>query len=195
MLIRLEHEDNVRRRRISEDEEARLLDMAPPLLRFMIIAALDTGIRRGEMLALRFADIDLNCETHRAPRLDDEERQDPLRPHLDGSSANRSEMAAHRRGRQAQANNTPVFSDEVGEPVGCFKGAWTLTVLKAHGISPQWTREYGWKEASPECKRLLREIDLRWHDLHQEYASRLVERGVPLAQVRDLLGQRVDQDD
>ena len=26
----------------------------------MIIAALDTGMRRGEMLALRFADIDLN---------------------------------------------------------------------------------------------------------------------------------------
>ena len=57
-LIRKLREDNQRRRRLSEDEEARLLEVAPPLLRSMIITALDTGMRQGEMLALRFGDID-----------------------------------------------------------------------------------------------------------------------------------------
>ena len=53
----MELEDNKRRRRISESEEAALLAVASPHLRSMIITALDTGMRRGEMLALRF-DID-----------------------------------------------------------------------------------------------------------------------------------------
>jgi hypothetical protein len=42
VLIRMELEDNKRRRRISESEEAALLAVASPHLRSMIIAALDT---------------------------------------------------------------------------------------------------------------------------------------------------------
>ena len=32
------------------------------------------------------------------------------------------------------------------------------------------------------------QINLHWHDLRRDFTSRLVERGVPLAQVCDLLG-------
>jgi len=71
-----------------------------------------------------------------------------------------------------------------------------LTVLKAHEVKTLWTKtpaqegkkEVGWKELSTECRKAFKSIDLHWHDLRHEYASRLVERGVPLAQVRDLLG-------
>ena len=38
-LIRKQHEDNQRRRRLSEDEETRLLAVAPPFLRSMICSA------------------------------------------------------------------------------------------------------------------------------------------------------------
>jgi site-specific recombinase XerD len=41
---------------------------------------------------------------------------------------------------------------------------------------------------TPECTEQFKRIDLHWHDMRHEYASRLVEKGVPLAQVRDFLG-------
>jgi hypothetical protein len=65
--------------------------------------------------------------------------------------------------------------------------AWVVALLKAHGVDPRW-RKGSYKDLSLECQQRLREINLHWHDLRREYASRLVERGVPLAQVRDLLG-------
>ncbi len=60
-------------------------------------------------------------------------------------------------------------------------------MLKAHGISPEW-KSCNWTALTPECLAEFRRINLRWHDLRHEYASRLVEKNVRLAQVRDLLG-------
>ena len=62
-----------------------------------------------------------------------------------------------------------------------------MAVLKAHGIDPRW-RKGAYRDLSTGCQQRFRDINLHWHDLGYEYASRLVERGVPLAQVRDLPG-------
>jgi Phage integrase family len=64
---------------------------------------------------------------------------------------------------------------------------WEMAVLKAHGVSHEW-RKGSYKDLTPEGQQRLRGINLHWHDLRHEYVSRLVERNVPLAQVRDLLG-------
>jgi integrase len=186
-LIRKQHEDNQRRRRISEEEEKSLLAVAPPFLRSMIIAALDTGMRQGEMLALRFGDIDekrqlivLRGETTKSKRT----RVVPI-------STARLKAVLHWLRLDADNEKKPaeglVFSDEIGEPIGRFRTAWVTAVLKAHSVTPQW-KSYNWTALTPECKEAFRRINLHWHDLRHEYASRLVERGVPLAQVRDLLG-------
>jgi integrase len=88
---------------------------------------------------------------------------------------------------ERKADDVPVFSNEAGEPLKTFKKAWVVAVLKAHGVDPRW-RKGSYKDLSTDCQQRCRDINLHWHDLRHEYASRLVERGVPLAQVRDLLG-------
>ncbi len=60
-------------------------------------------------------------------------------------------------------------------------------MLKAHDVAPVW-KSYNWTALIPECHAEFRRVNLRWHDLRHEYASRLVEKNGPLAQVRDLLG-------
>ena len=187
-LIKKLREDNKRRRRVSEQEEARLLEAAPPLLRGMIIAALDTGVRRGEMLALRFTDLDLTRGLI------------TLRGETTKSGKTRVVPIATARLRavldwlrldpegDSKPEETPVFSDEIGQPVGSLRTSWVNTVLRAHGIAVRWDRRGNYREPTPECLDAFRKIDLHWHDLRHEYASRLVEKGVPLAQVRDLLG-------
>ena len=55
----------VRRRRIpwsvlSLADEEKLLAVAKPHVKALIIAALDTGMRRGEILSLRWLDVDLS---------------------------------------------------------------------------------------------------------------------------------------
>jgi integrase len=86
-LVRKLREDNQRRRRVSEDEEARLLAVAPPLLRSMIIAGLDTGMRQGEMLALRFKDIDFARGLITPRGRNNQEPKNPPRPDRNGEAA------------------------------------------------------------------------------------------------------------
>lgn len=57
--IKLERERRTRRQVLSVAEEAKLLPAAAPHLREMAIAALDTGMRRGEITGQRWEDVDL----------------------------------------------------------------------------------------------------------------------------------------
>ncbi|PHP65885.1 integrase [Zhengella mangrovi] len=58
---------NARNRRLVGNEEDRLLDGCDagqiPWLRALVVVAIETGMRRGELLALRWADIDLSART------------------------------------------------------------------------------------------------------------------------------------
>ena len=77
-----------------------------------------------------------------------------------------------------------VFGDEVGRPVTTFKKAWQVTLLRASGYQPQWTKG----RLTDACKQRLAEIDLHFHDLRHEAGSRWAEGGMPLHHVKELLG-------
>ena len=187
-LIRPLLEDNKRSRRLCDDEEQQLLDAAPPVLRALMIVAVDTGIRRGAMLALRLGDINwkrrligLRGPTTKNRRT----RHVPI-----GTDRLLAVLEWLRLGADGKhkPDDAPVFSNEVGEPLKSFRTAWVTTVLRAHDIKPHWRKKGNYRDLTQECLDAFQTINLHWHDLRHEYASRLVERGVPLAQVRDLLG-------
>ena len=187
VLIRMELEDNKRRRRVSEAEERALLAVASPHLRSMIIAALDTGMRRGEMLALRFGDIDWTRRMITLRGATTKSRRTRLVPIGTARLLAVLEWLRLDSDGEHKGDEVPVFSNEAGEPLKTFKKAWVVAVLKSHGVDPRW-RKGSYRDLSTDCQQRFRDINVHWHDLRHEYASRLVERGVPLAQVRDLLG-------
>jgi len=144
-------------------------------------------MRRGEMLALTFRDVDwtnqvitLRGETTKSGRT----RMLPI--------ATLRLKAVLEWLRLDEANETKgedvaVFSNASGEPVRHFRKAWETTVLRANRQQPEWEKESN-KPLTQESHTAFKAINLHWHDLRHEYASRLVERGVPLSQVRGLLG-------
>jgi site-specific recombinase XerD len=163
---RPQHEDNRRHRRLSGDDEKALLDAAPSFLRNLIVAALDTGMRRGEMLQCSIADLDArpgwirlrgtttkSAKTRYVPVATDRLRQVLDWQRLDAAGLTKPDTAF-------------VFCNGVGErrTKDSFQTVWRTT------------------------KRMAGVADYHWHDLRHEYGSRLTEDGVALSKVRDLMG-------
>jgi integrase len=160
------HEDNARHRRLSSEEERKLLDASPSFLRNLIIGAMDTGMRQGEMLALTIADLDArpgwirlrgtttkSAKTRYVPVATDRLRQVLDWQRLDAAGEKKPDAAF-------------VFCTGVGERrrKDSFRKPWQKALRDA-GIQ-----------------------DYRWHDLRHEFGSRLTEDGVALSKVRDLMG-------
>lgn len=190
-IIKFDREDNRRNRRISPDEEEHVLAAAPPQLRALIILALDTGVRAGEMLAIRVKDVDVqrNEITLRGPTTKSgKTRTAPistqrLRAVIDW-------FRTDTNGR-TRSGNGPLISNQVGEAIGRFRTAWEGTVLRAHGHVPRKgrpLRDAKTNSLTREARKLFADINLHWHDLRHEYACRLAERGVPITKIQYLLG-------
>ena len=121
---------------VEPSEEDRLLAAAPSHLYRLIVAALETACRQGELLALTWADVDLDGRRLRIraeTAKDAEERVLPISERL----AAVLEMARTDPAGERYPGTAFVFR-RVGQPVGSIKKTWESTVLKAHGHTPTW---------------------------------------------------------
>ncbi|HEY6457344.1 MAG TPA: site-specific integrase [Steroidobacteraceae bacterium] len=118
-----------------------------------VLLSMNTGLRRGEVLKLRWSSVDFNRRLLTVEGRNAKNRQTRHVP------LNEEAMNVLRRWREQSGGSAKVF-----DVATRFQTAWKKLLLRA-GIT-----------------------HFRWHDLRHHFASRLVQRGVPLNTVRDLLG-------
>jgi integrase len=156
-----------RLRWITKAEAAALLRAAEaikraPHLADFITVALHTGCRSGELLGLEWRRVDLS---RGLILLEGEHTKAGRRRYVPINATARAALLSRARYRATHCPDSPwVFASKAGKRIGSVKTAWAK-VCKAVGL-----------------------VDFRVHDLRHTAAAWLVSAGVPLAEVRDLLG-------
>ena len=119
-------EDNGRVRFLTVDEIRRLLDACPDNVRPIVVLALNTGMRKGEIMALRWDDVDL-CQGLLTVR------------HSKSGYGRKVPMTETVRGLllllKKQGDGEHLFYTALGgkRPLNCFRSAWE-NALKRAGI-------------------------------------------------------------
>ena len=182
----LKREKHARRqRRVNPDEETALLQAASTRLYRLLVAAVETGCRQGELLSLQWVDVYLERRELRIRAVNAKNREDRFIP-ISSRLLAILEMARYDPAGAIFGPQAYVFGDQVGRRVHSPKKAWETTVLKAHGHKPRWTKRKN--SLAAESRIAFREIDLHFHDLRHEAGSRWLEKGMPLHHIKELLG-------
>ena len=184
-----------RNRRLDADEEKKILTVCSPHLRALVIAAIDSGMRQGEILSLQWSQVEgMKIEKQTvtwgakakfflpfSKTKTKRDRKIPISTRLKGIL----EMRRFDPAGQPHALDAFVFGTEIGTRVLGFGRAWSSTVLKAHGHTPEYTAT---KNLTPASRVALAAIGLHFHDLRREAGSRWMDCGVPLATIQRWLG-------
>lgn len=155
-------------------EQERLFAAANPHLQALIIAALETACRKGELLSLQWHQVRWDLDQIHLPAKKTKARR---RRELPMSQALRA-LLEMRRTDPNGVDYPPdayVFGDVTGARVLDVKTAWTNAVLKSHGMQPVRTKNGC---LTKECQQQLEAIDLNFHDLRREAGSRFLEYGM-----------------
>ncbi len=163
-----EREEQLRKNRASGNawrrarHQAELPDLSSvaftDYLQPMVLLSLNTGLRRGEILQLRWADVDL---LRRELIVRGDNAKSGKTRHI---PLNNEALTTLQQWRSDARSTAWVFAGNDGERMQAVKTSWK-GVLHSAAI-----------------------LDFRWHDLRHHFASRLVMNGVDLNTVRELLG-------
>jgi integrase len=159
--VSMERENNTRDRWLTVDEETRLLHAASPWLRELMLFAMHTGMRMGEILSITWCGVDLFRRTVTVFKSKNGERRTiplnqtalDLLKHKDGSRSVDTEL---------------VFPSEA------------QTRLNASNIS----------RSLHLALEKAKMTDFHFHDLRHTCATRMVQAGVDLYKVQRLLGHK-----
>ena len=144
---------------LTDDEARRLVNACPEDLRQLVIAALLTGCRYGELTAMRVADVDLEARTMHVPQ------------------------AKGGRPRHVALTDEAVrfFRGLVADQ------ARLIHVLRRqHG--GVWGKSHQSRPLAPACASAAIDPAISFHVLRHTYASRLARAGVPMLAIAAQLG-------
>ena len=149
--------DNRTERILLKEEENRLLQESAEHLKPILIVALNTGMRRGEILNLKWSQVDLLSKKIRV------EKTKSGKIRFINLNTSLLELLSDLKKKNGK-NEHVFFNHRTGERLTTVKTAFNAA-----------------------CRRSKIE-NLRFHDLRHTFATRLVEKGVDLITVKELLG-------
>jgi len=157
-IVGMLEEHNLVERILTLDEENRLLNESISYLRPILITALNTGMRRGEILSLKWSDVDLDMNMITINQTNSKSKKQRKIP---VSSRMRSLLLEL---KLRSGNAEFVFIDDKGRVVKTIRSAFE-TACKRAGLQ-----------------------GLRFHDLRHTAATRMVETGANIVAISKMLG-------
>jgi integrase len=166
-------ENNTRTRYLTQDEITRLLNNAPEHLKDIIICAIHTGMRKSEILSLKWSQIK-NGFIYLTRTKTDESRQVPISEEL-------KKLFEDLHRKQATKSDYVFRYERVSKKEGPEKVVKLVLNKNPMGdIKHSFTNAL--KKAGIE--------DCRFHDLRHTCASHLVMNGASLKDVQEILGHK-----
>lgn len=150
-----------------------------------IYCAIDAGLRRGEMLKLRRADVLRNYQKTGVTM---------LRIRWTTAKTKRERLVPVVTDRLLAFLETRAFKDfpfgqADGTRLEAFRDDWEAILLASGLEAGEWSAGRTTRHGNTWRQWIrTRDADLHWHDLRHECGSRLAERGVPLIEIMELLG-------